>query len=42
MQNLKGVLNTFTENNFQDAFIMWVHWDEFICSEGDYFVGEVD
>jgi hypothetical protein len=38
---LRVVLNTVTEHNFQDEFKKWQkHWEWLICAEEAYFVGD--
>jgi hypothetical protein len=38
----QAVLNTLTENDFEDAFKkLQKHWEWCICAEEDYFEGDV-
>jgi hypothetical protein len=37
----QAVLNTLTEQDFQDAFKKWQkHWEQCICTEGTFFEGD--
>jgi hypothetical protein len=37
----QAMLNTLTEQDFQDAFTnQQKHWEWCICAEGDYFEGD--
>jgi hypothetical protein len=38
---LREVLNTLTEHDFQDAFKKWMkRWEQWLHTEGGYFEGD--